>query len=190
MSRIEYKNDVSRALEEAEGSDGRLNVSSRTDGRSYYISRDTGQAYSVAFDFQDAEAGEFGAYWKNTSTDKDLVIEAIGVNSVENSRIKLWFVTGTAAGGTTLIPTNLNKSSSKDASADAMEGGSAATGITGLTTAGLIDFVYCTANGHEELRLKDRLRLGQNDAIALEYDEGTTGDFSGVIFGFYETSVD
>jgi len=67
-----------------------------------------------------------------------------------------------------------------------MEGGSAATGITGLTSAGLIDFAYVQATGHQEFRLKDRLRLGQNDAIAVEYDEGTTGDFSGVIFGYFE----
>jgi hypothetical protein len=67
-----------------------------------------------------------------------------------------------------------------------MEGASAATGITGLTTDGLIDFVYVPATGHEEFRLDDRLRLGQNDAIAVEYDEGTAGDMSGVIFGYFE----
>jgi len=187
MARIDYKNDVTRAVEEAEGSDGRLNVSSRSDGRPYYNSRDEEQCYTVAFDFQSAAAGEFGVYWKNTnSSGKDLVISSVGINSVEASRIKLWFVSGTAAGGTTLVPTNLNRHSSNAATATAMEGGSAATGITGLTGEALIDFAYCTATGHEEFRLSDRIRLGQNDAIAIEYDEGTTGDFSGVIFGFYE----
>ena len=39
MARIEYKNDGTRALEEAEGSAGRLNVSSRSDSRSYYNSQ-------------------------------------------------------------------------------------------------------------------------------------------------------
>lgn len=186
MARTEYKNDQTRALEEAEGSDGRLNVSSRADGRGYYNSRDEKQCYTVAFDFQSAAAGEFAAYWKNESTSKELVISSIGLNSVEASRIKLWVVTGTAAAGTVLTPTNLNVPSSKAATAIAMEGGSASTGITGLTGAKLIDFAYVSATGHEEFRLDDRLRLGQNDAIAIEYDEGTGGDLSGVIFGYYE----
>jgi len=185
--RVEFKNDRTRAHEEMEGSDGRANVSSRSDKRSYYNSRDKGQTYSMAFDFQDAAAGEFAAYWKNTSTNGlDLVIDAVGFNCVEAARVKLWFVTGTAAGGTALTPVNLNKNSGNDATATAMEGGSASTGITGLTTDGLIDFAYCGALGHEQFRLNDRVRLGQNDAIAVEYEEGTTGDCSGVVFGFYE----
>ncbi len=184
--KIDIKNDRTRAMEEVEGSDGRLNVSSRADSRAYYNSRDMGRMFSLPFDFQDAAAGEYGAYWKNTSDDKILVINAIGVNSAENARFKLWFVTGTAAGGTSLVPTNLNGGSTVAAEATAMEGGSAATGITGLTAGSLIDFAYCQANGHEEFRLRDTLRLGQNQAVAIEYDEGTTGDMSGVIFGFYE----
>ena len=96
MARIDYKNDTTRAVEEAEGSDGRLNVSSRADGRPYYNSRDDEQCYTVVFDFQSATAGEFGIYWKNTNTSgKDLVISSIGINSVEASRVKLWFVSGT-----------------------------------------------------------------------------------------------
>lgn len=186
-SQIEYKSDKTRGKEDVEGSDGRLNTSSRSDERAYYNSRDEEQCYTVPFDFQNATAGEFGVYWKNTNTnDKELVISSIGINSVEASRIKLWFVSGTAAGGTSIVPTNLNRHSSNSASASAMEGGSGATGITGVTGESLIDFLYVSAAGHEEFRLSDRIRLGQNDAIALEYNEGTTGDFSGVIFGYYE----
>ncbi len=184
---IQFTSDRTGSLEKMQGSDGRSNVSSRSDSRSYYNSRDQGQAYSVVFDFQSAAAGEFGAYFQNTSTTgKIFVVDSIGVNSVEASRIKLWFVTGTAAAGTSLVPTNLNKSSGNAATATAMEGASAATGITGLTTDGLVDFIHVTATGHEEFRLSDRLRLGQNDAIAVEYDEGTAGDMSGVIFGYFE----
>ena len=95
-----------------------------------------------------------------------------------------------ARGGTPIIPTNLNRTSQNAATATAMEGGAAATGITGLTSGGLIDFAYVQATGHQEFRLKDRVRLGQNDAIAIEYDEGTTGDFSGVIFGYFVVIID
>ena len=129
----------------------------------------------------------YGFYCKNTSTNGlTLVIDSAGLNSVEASRIKLWYVTGTAASGTLITPTNLNSASGNQAPATVMEGNTAATGITGLTTTGLIDFAYIAATGHEEFRLDDRLRIGPNDAIAIEYDEGTTGDFSGVIFGYFE----
>ena len=183
----QFTSDKTGALEKMGGSDNRANVSSRADSRSYYNSRDEGQTFSVAFDFQDAAAGEFGVYFKNTSsTGSVFVVDAIGVNSVEASRIKLWFVSGTAAAGTALTPTNLNRRSGESATADAQEGASAAAGITGLSADALIDFLYITATGHEEFRLGDRVRLGQNDAIALEYYEGTTGDFTGVIFGYFE----
>jgi len=184
---IQYTSDNTGALEKAKGSDSRINVSSRSDSRSYYNSRDKGQAYSIVFDMQSAAAGEHVAYFVNTSTTGLVfVVDAIGVNSAEASRIKLWFVSGTAAAGNELTPTNLNRNSANAATATAREGGSAATGITGLTEEALIDYAYVQATGHEELRLADRVRLGQNDAIAIEYDEGTTGDVSGVIFGFFE----
>ena len=185
MSRIQYLNDVTGSLQEAHGSDSRLNVSSRADGRAYYNSRDQGQCFTLVFDHQSAAAGEFSAYWQNTSADKELVISSVGLNSVEASRIKLHFVTGTAAGGSSGSPVNMNKVASKQAGSVARIGASG-DAITGLTSAGLIDFAAVTATGHEEFRLSDRIRLGQNDAIALEYDEGTTGDFYGVIFGYFE----
>jgi len=186
-----YQDDQNGGDGRVRGSDNRLNVSARADSRGYYNARDEGLTFSVPFDFQSAAAGEFGAYWLNVHPQGlQLVISHIGVNSVEASRIKLHFVTGTAAAGTAVTPVNGNKPSGNTAAASgvttAMEGASAATGITGLTSDGLIDFLYIQATGHEEFRLDDRIRLGTNDAIALEYDEGTGGDFSGTIFGYYE----
>jgi len=192
-TKIKFSNDVSNAEEEAKGSDGRFNVSSRSDSRAYYNSRDEQLVFSVAWNFNTAEAGEYAVYWRNASDSKTLVIDSIGLNGELGTRFKLWYVTGTATSGTELTPINLNKSSSRAAPDDAvvmaMEGGSAGTGIGGLSTDGLIDFVTTGgADGHEELRLKDRLRLGQNDAIAIEVDELTTTakDVFGVIFGYYE----
>ena len=181
MSRIEFKNDKTRAIEETEGSDGRLNVSSRSDTRAYYNSRDVKQSYSACFDHQSAAAGEYSLYIENTSKTKELVISRIGVNAAENARVKLVFVSGTAAGGTVLTPTNLNKGSSNDADAIVRQGS-----VTGLTEISCIDFEAVPANGHGEFSIGDTVRLGQNDAIAIEYDEGTTGDLFGVAFMFFE----
>ncbi len=186
MARINFKNDKTRSIEEAEGSDGRLNVSSRADARAYYNSRDEGQCYSVPWMFNTSASTEYAVYLKNTSTDKELIVSAIGLNSEVATRFQLDFVTGTAAAGTLVTPTNLNKSKSTDAAATAMEGASAATGITGLAQSSKIDFTWCTATGHEEMRLTDRVRLGQNDAVALQVLETAGGDVGGVIFFYFE----
>jgi len=184
---IQYTSDNGGNLQKAQGSDGRLNVSSRSDSRSYYNSRFEGQAYSVPFEYSVGEAGEFCIYLRNTSSiGKALVIDSIGVNCDSVSRFKLKYISGTAAGGTAVTPTNLNATSGNAATATAMEGASAATGITGLTDGALIDYLFVAAGGHEEFRLDDRLRLGQNDAIALELHEGTTADIAGVIFFYFE----
>jgi len=183
---INVHNDVSGAQEEVRGSDNRMNVSSRSDSRSYYNSRDVGQAYSLVFDFQSAAATEYGVYLQNTSSTKTIVVDAIGINAAQNARMKLHFVTGTATAGNAVTPVNLNGGSPNAADCVAREGGSEATGIAGLTIDKTIDFAAVQADGHEEFRLDDRLRLGQNQAIAIEYDEGTGGDMFGVIFFFFE----
>ena len=186
MTEITYQNDVSGSLQKAQGSDGRLNVSSRYDTRAYYNSRDEGQSYTAAFNFTASAAGEYAAYLKNTSTTKELVISHIGINSIVASGFKLATVTGTAAAGTALIPFNNNMSSNNDAAATAMEGAAAASGITGLTPVLLIDSLYTGANSHEEFRIGDTLRLGQGDAIAIEVDVTAGGNVGGVMAFYYE----
>jgi len=184
---LEFKNDRTRAKEELEGSDGRANVSSRQDTRAYYNSRDEQETYSFPFEFTAAESGEFAGYFKNTNTSGlHFVPTSIICSSSANVKLKLWFVTGTAAGGTLVTPTNDNRTSPKAATAIAMEAGSAATGITGLTSDELIEVTRCAANHDVELSISDSVRLGQNNAIAIEVDEGTAADVEGTILGFFE----
>ena len=186
MANINFESDVTGSQEIAKGSDNRLNTSGRVDFRPYYISRDEGEAYSFPFEHTDSQSGEFVMYWKNTSKTHDLVISSIGINAIVASRVKLWFVSGTAAGGDVVTPTNLNRSSSNDADAICQEGASSATGITGLTGEKLIDYLIVNANSHEEFRLSDRVRVGQNNAIGIEIDTTAGSDTFGVVFGFYE----
>ena len=192
MIELGYQDDQTGFDARVRGSDNRFNASSRSDSRGYYNSRDKGQAYSFVFDFQDAANTEYGAYWQNNHPDGlQLVISAIGFNAAQTARIKIDYVTGTAAGGAVVTPLNENRSSPNTAAGSgvttAMEGGSAVTGITGLTSIGTADFAGVLAGGHEEFRLDDRIRLGVGDAIALQYFEGASGgDFWGVIFGYYE----
>lgn len=183
----QHTSDKTGSIEKVGGSDGRRNVSSRSDSRAYYNSRDEGQAFTSTYEMTSASAGEFVAYLRNTSTiGKTLVIEDIGINSIEDASFKLWLVTGDVTAGDTTTLVNLNRESSNTATSESSEGGTAATGILGLTTGGMIDIAFTKAKGHEQFRLGSQLRLGQNDAIAIEYDRGTTGDVAGVIFGFFE----
>ena len=164
----------------------RLNTSSRSDNRAYYNSRDEGQTYSMVYSHPSAADGQYSFYLQNTSTDKTLVVSSIGLNADDLAKFKLCYVTGTAANGVAVVPVNLNRASANDAICTAIsdEGG---TAISGLTTDGCIDTASVVVNGHEEFRLGDKLRLGQNDAIALEMDAGTsTPDCYGVVFFYFE----
>lgn len=187
MARIEYRNDQTRATEETEGSDGRLNVSARSDERAYYNSRDVGQCYTMTFNHTAAADGQYSFYLQNTGT-KTLVVSSVGVNATNTARFKLWQVTGTAGDGVVRTPKNTNFTSPNDADASTALHDGAGTTISNLTTVGAeIDDIQLAANSHAELRLSDRVRLGQNDAIALELDTGdTTPGVFGVVFFYYE----
>ena len=188
MAKIEYDNDSTGAREELRGSDNRINTSSRSDSRAYYNSRDRGLAFSMVYDHADAVAGEYVAYWQNVdSQGKTLVIQFCGVNSEQTARFKLSRVTGTAAGGTVVTPTNMNsEANSTGAGLAVCRQGASGDAITGLTVQGELDYVGVTAGGHQEMRVGDEVRLGQGDAVALECSAGATGDAWGAIFGYYE----
>ena len=181
---IQYTADTGAGLEKAKGSNGRLNVSSRSDNRSYYNSRDASLAFSLVWDDASSAASDFILYWKNTDvTGRALVIESIGLNSEVAASFKLHVVTGTAS-GVTVTPVCLNQAKPQAAQATAVE--AAGTAITGLTSTAVIDHASVAADGHEEFRLNDRLRLGSEGAIAIEYEQGAGGRTWGVVFGYYE----
>lgn len=176
MSRLSYLNSKGQ-FEETHGSDTRLNVSSRSSQRLHYVSRDDGQAYTIISHDATAAAGTYIIYLQNTSsTGLALFVDDIHVEAVETSLFKIWFVTGTASGGSALTAVNLNKTSS-NAAAVAARGDDA---ITNLTTDGQIGAIRVDANGEGEKHFEDGLILGQNDAIAIEID---TDDGSPAIAG-------
>lgn len=186
MARIEFKNDVTRALEEAEGSDGRLNVSSRADSRSYYNSRDEGQTYSMVFEHLTAVDAQYSFYIQNTSKDKTLVIRAIGLNtSAATTRFKLWDVTGTATGAGDVIPHNMGIQTFNAEGVFKIDTGGT---IAGITIAGAaIDDLQVGASGHDEMRLGDTKRLAQDSAIALQVITTLSApNVFGVVFFYYE----
>lgn len=150
----------------------RLNVSAKINPRIFYISRDDGQAYSASMSGFSADAGEFVFYLKNTSSTRNMFISQITVSALQAVLWKLWSVTGTAAAGTSITPTNLNLSSGLIAESISMGGGAA---ITGLTEDGILIPFRSTATASMNGSFVDALILGPGKAIAVEYDTGTTG---------------
>jgi len=161
----------------------RLDVSSRSAARAYYESRDEGQVYTVTVEDAGAVADEETLYIKNTSTTKDIIIVATIITCDVSSRWRLKFVTNTSTvAGTVITPTNLNKSSSNAAAAEVRGG---ATGVTNLIDAGTIGILQCPAGGTVALKGSEGLRLGQNDAIAIECE--TSGDVTITITFEYDS---
>ena len=149
----------------------RLNVSSKSNPRIFYASREDGLAFNTTSVDTDAVAGDITCYLKNTSSTRNLFVKEIHVSSENAAMFKVWVVTGTAAGSNALTPTNLNLTSGRVAETLARGDGA----ITGLTTGGLIDTLRTAAGVHDFSLFEDALMLGENDAIAIEYDTGNTG---------------
>lgn len=184
---VEYVSDQGSGVEKTKGSDGRLNVSARTDERRYYSSRDDSQAFSLTWQDASTATGDYVLYWQNTATDgRHLVIDAIGLNSQYAADFELWVVTGTAAGGVATAPVCMNRAVPKSAAATARTADSST--VSGLTEVVRVDIVTVGARGHEEFRLADTLRLGQDQALAVKCDltDTSPGKTHGVCFGFYE----
>ena len=185
--RIGFISDKTQGTSETKGSDGRLNVSSRSDSRAYYNSRDESEAFSLVWKDASTETGDYILYWQNTDvTGRELVIEAIGINSAAAGDFEVHIVTGTAAGGSAATPVCLNRAAPKAAQSNALT--AAAAPVTGLTLDQLIDTATCSARGHEEFRLNERLRIGQNQAVAIFCDLADTSPMTsrGVVYGYYE----
>ena len=93
MTIIQYHDDVTKALAQTEGSNGRLNVSSRVDERIFYIARDCGDVYIWHSVDAAAAAGEYIIYIQNTSPTKQLYIKEVVLSpGVDMSFKWFWFV--------------------------------------------------------------------------------------------------
>lgn len=185
MTQITYSSDRTKSTETMQGSDGRANVSSRQDSRGAYNSRDASLSFNLLWDDASSEAGDFILYIKNTdTTGKAMVVSTIGCNSAQTSSFKLHRVSGIAAAGTTVTPFCSNQVTPKVSQSVAME--AAGTPITGLTSLGIFDHVASAATSHGEMLLDDRVRIGQDQAVAIEYEQGTTGRTWGRISVYFE----
>jgi hypothetical protein len=161
----------------------RLNVSSKSEDRKFYASRDFGLCYNAVFDNITATDGDYTAYLKNTSSTYNLFVSEIEFHSLLATKWKIWQVTGTAASGETVTPSELNLSKSIPADAIAMAGD---TSITGLTTVQQVGSHRNTPTGDSGMNFRGCLILGPGDAIAIELDVGVSGLVSHDMFFWFE----
>ena len=161
----------------------RLNVSAKTNPRIFYSSRDEGKAFNAISTASSIVAGEYIMYLKNDSTTDNLYVKHVEFHSENAAVWKVWQVTGTAAGSSVILPSNLNLGSANIAEATSRGDGS----ITGLTNVKQIGTHRNGANGEGEMNYENALVLPPGSAIAVEYDSGTTGPAEIDMFFHYET---
>lgn len=162
----------------------RLNVSAKSKPRLFYISRDDGLAFNSVMPTFSAAAGNYVAYLKNTSADKNIMIDDVEFHSLNAVHWLIHVCTGTAAGGTVITPTNINLGSGRTAEATAMGGGAT---ITGLTTGAVLGSHRTVAGGDAHMGWGGGLILAPNTAIVIEYEAGTTGLCEIDLLFHYET---
>lgn len=167
---MEIEDGRGRGYRASVSESNRFNVSAKIDPRSFYVSRDDGLAFKLISIDSSSDAGDYVLYIKNTSDTKNLFVKEIHFTSVNAALWKVWIVTGTAS-GTAITATNLNISSGRTASISGYGNGA----VSGLTSGSILDAIRTDSNGHEHSIFEDALILGPNDAIAVEYDTGTTG---------------
>jgi len=154
-----------------------------TESHAAHISDNEAVAFSIVAIDVGPVAGEYTLYFQNTSSELGFVLDSVHTNSINADVIwKLHHVTGTST-GTVITPVNLNLTSGKSADCVCRGG---AVGVGGLTSSNVIATWY---NGvvynQTHFHLDGTLILGQNNAIALEYDAGTGGAVSIVMMGHY-----
>ena len=189
---IRYSDDQGRGLADVAGSDGRLNVSSRSDARAYYNSRDEHLVFAVPFLVTLMDADEDFVAWRNASDDKTLVISYLNMALFEAGDVEWHVGTGTPAAGTTIVPVNLNQGSKRSAPTDGAESvmmGTTTTPLTGLTSDGVVSRQNIGVVEEDRIvNFNDTVRLGQNDTFFGQLGAGisTPGFVRGTIYGYYE----
>lgn len=148
----------------------RLNVSAKTADRIYYVSRDDKLSFISTSVIASAAAGNYIYYIKNTSSTRNLFIFEMHLSSANAALWKVSKVTGTAA-GTGITPINMNTGSG--ITAETASFGNAA--VTGLTETAVIHPARNPADGSSDVGFGGALILTPNEAVAVEYDTGTTG---------------
>jgi hypothetical protein len=142
-----------------------LEVRSVVVGRAEWECHNNARAYVMYFSqaAANAAANECLGYLKNDSSTEDLVIDEVGIHITAANTIYMSKVTGTATGGTVVVPTNFNLGSTLVAVGTFLR----ATAIGGLTDAGRLINTYVPANGYLVRTPICSILLVRNSAVGI-----------------------
>lgn len=142
-----------------------------------------GDSYTITCEDAAPAAGEYTLWIKNTSSYK-FAIDFISTSNVAADNVwKLHRVTGTGATAAAIVPINTNFTSAKVASLTVLGG---AGGVSGLTIVSTInEWFGGPAYNRERIDLDGALYLGEDTAIAIEFDAGTGSRVGIVVSGHF-----
>lgn len=111
-------------------SSGELEVAAVIETVEHFANATNGQAWNLNIEQTPTGANDNFFYLKNTSSSDQLIIEGFDNYAGSAEEILIFLsTTGTTTGGTTLVPANLNTSSSREITAT-IEAGNDITGLT------------------------------------------------------------
>jgi len=136
-----------------------------------------GNVWSIPMDAVAPSGATKFLYILNNGT-TPLGVALIRISSSVAGLFRFLKVTGTAAGGTAVVPTPTNT-----ASVVPLPGGvQVGANITGLTDAGLLANVYCAVNVVQVIELVARWYVGPNTAIAVQAPGAATVSGNVIIY--------
>jgi len=162
---------------------GRALVDSQTRKRSFYVSRDDARVFNSIFEDANAVAGEFVAYFRNTSQSRNFIVELARLGGANAATWKIHKVSGATpvSDGGAVLPVNLNFGSGILAETEALQ-----ENVTGITSEGETAIAGHGAGGGVLVVLDDAVILPPDTAIAFQYEVGATGIANVGMRGYYE----
>ena len=162
---------------------GRALVDAQTRKRSFYVSRDDARVFNSIFEDANAVAGEFVAYFRNTSQSRNFIVELARLGGDAASTWKIHKVSGATpiSDGGAVLPVNLNFGSGILAETEALQ-----ENVTGITSEGETAIAGHGAGGGVLVILDDAVILPPDTAIAFQKELGATDVANVGMRGYYE----
>lgn len=158
--------------------DGELFTHSRAQETMGFINQEEGHAWTMPFDALDpTDTDDYFGYIKNESELVNLHVRHFNFSSTVAGILEIQRVTGTPVNGSTVVLVNENDNFPTRVPKGTFESG---VNITGLTDAGVHDFMTLVADVESKLTVLHDIILGPGSGLALLWTPNT-GILTGTI---------
>ncbi len=163
-------------------SEGRASVFAHAESEDRHINQVSGKVWSVNYEAVTADAGVFALYFKNTGSTHLHITDVRNHCRDAASELHWEGVTGTVGGGTALTDISSRNIGNSVALAATAEDADASTGLTGLSSTGVVFKSGSLDNKTSHLRTTSNLILGPGTAVALKViTANATNGISGTV---------